>query len=245
MSPVLYESKDRVAIITINRSAKRNAINEEVCAGLREAWLRLAAGEDRVAVLTGAGDAAFSSGVDLSDPPKALARCLPNVGVELEKPVIAAVSGWCVGGAMLFVMLADLAVASETTRFAFPEAKLGLFGGVMSSLVTRIPHKFAMEMLLLGEEMDAPRAREVGLVNRVVPAGTHLEAALDLAARIASNAPLVMQAVKHFALETLARGPVERVQADLARLEQIASSEDLAEGKRAFAERRPPRFKGK
>ena len=245
MSAVLYESKDHVATITINRPDKRNAINDEVCSQLREAWQRLAISDDRAAILTGAGEEAFSGGADLADPPKDLASCLPGVGVDLDKPVIAAISGWCVGGGGLFVLMSDLAIAAESARFVFPEPKLGVFGGVMTGLTTRIPHKLAMEFLLLGEELGAARAAEIGFVNRVVPAGQHLAAAQDWARKIAAHAPLVVQATKHFADQSLARGPLERAYPQWMRIQAIMGSEDRAEGSKAFKEQRKPRFKGK
>jgi enoyl-CoA hydratase len=244
MSVVLYESKECVATITLNRPDKRNAINEDACNALRDAWRRLATSDDRVAVLSGVGDS-FCSGADLRDPPKALWQAMPGIGMELEKPVILALSGWCVGGAMIMAMLADLIIADESARFLFPEAKLGMFGGVAAGLVSRMPHKIAMEFMLLGEEMSASRAYEVGFVNKVVPVGLHRQVAEEYARRIADSAPLVVQAIKRVALQTLPRAPSERFYPDLGRIQAIDASEDRAEGIRAHAEQRPPRFKGK
>lgn len=245
MSVVLYESSERIATITLNRPARRNAVDEEMCRQLREAWERFAAGDDRVAIVTGAGDAAFCAGADLADTPKAFWQCVPGLGVPLDKPVIAALSGWCVGGGLVIAMMADLAVATETVRFVYPEAKAGLFGGVMPGLVSRMPHKAAMELMLVGDEMGVERAFQLGFVNRIVPPGAHLEGARDYARRIARNAPLVVQTIKRFAGAALARGPAEQFYPEVARLAAIATSADREEGAAAFRERREPRFTGR
>ena len=245
MSTVLYDSSDRIATITIDRPAKRNAIDEALCQRLREAWQRFAAGDDRVAIVTGAGEAAFCAGADLNDTPKAFWQCVPGLGVPLDKPVVAAISGWCVGGGLVIAMMADLAVATETARFVYPEAKAGIFGGVMPGLVSRMPHKVAMELMLVGDEIGVERAFELGFVNRIVPAGRHLDAAREYAQKIAKNAPLVVQTIKRFADATLARGPAERFYPDVARLGAIAASTDREEGAAAFREHREPRFTGK
>ena len=150
MSVLVYESHENIATITINRPDKRNAMSDEVCVKLRDAWHRFNDSDDRVAILTGAG-ASFSVGADLVDLPKAFWQCVPGLGVPVDKPVVAAVSGWCVGGGVVMVMMADIAVATEDTRFLYPEAKVGIFGGVMAGLVSRMPHKVAMEFMLVGE----------------------------------------------------------------------------------------------
>ncbi len=127
---VTYRSRDRIAIITINRPEKRNVLTHEVGEGLRAAWLRLNEADDRVGVLTGAGDKAFSAGADLGDPPEVW-RFTPGIGVAVEKPIIAAVDGWCIGGAVVLVQFCDLCVATERARFCYPEAKVGLSGGLI------------------------------------------------------------------------------------------------------------------
>ena len=176
MSVLLYESHDNVATITINRPEKRNPMSDEVCVKLRDAWQRFNASDDRVAIITGAG-ASFSVGADLVDLPKAFWECVPGIGVPVDKPIVAAVSGWCVGGAVVLLMMADLAVATEDARLLYPEAKVGIFGGAMAGLVSRMPHKIAMELMLVGDEVSAKRAYEVGFLNRLVPPGQHLQAA--------------------------------------------------------------------
>ena len=110
-------------------------------------------------------------------------HAVPGLGVELDKPVIAATSGWVVGGGFVLVQMADMCVASETTRFSYPEVKIGTTGGGVSSVLARMPHKIAMEFLLVGEEMSAERAYQIGFVNKVAPKGQHIVLAQEMAAK--------------------------------------------------------------
>ena len=134
--------------------------------------------DSRVAVLTGTGTKAFSVGADVGDPPE-LWRAVPNVGWRTDKPLVAAVEGWCVGGALVLAMMADLAVCGAGARFHYPEAKIGLTGGMIAALPSRVPHKIAMELMLLCRTFEAERAAAVGLVNEVVPEGRALERAVE------------------------------------------------------------------
>ena len=243
---VTYESNNHIALITINRPERLNAINEEVEIGLANAWRKFNHSNDRVAVLTGAGEKAFSVGKDLEY--KAFPeyrRFVPGCDIEVRKPIIAAVSGWCIGGAITLVQMADLCVASETTKFTYPEAKLGFAGGLIAGLVSRIPHKVAMELMLLGEEISAERAYQVGLVNKLTPPGEHLKEALVYAKRLAQNAPLVLEMLKTFGIRTLPKSPIETASFALREVDLVKDSADRTEGLDSLSSKRQPQYQGK
>jgi enoyl-CoA hydratase/carnithine racemase len=245
MSVVVVEERGPISIIRINRPEKRNAISAAVAVELQHAFQAFeAAPEQRVAILSAAGEQAFTAGADVSDLPE-LWRAIPGVGFQTHKPIIAATSGWCVGGGIVLVMMCDLMVSAESTIFYYPEAKLGVTGGMISSLVSRMPHKLAMEMMLLCSKISAQRAYEVGFVNRVVPNGTHEAEALAMAEQMLDSAPLVMGALKRLASEVLPVGPVERMVAVSQTLSRVRASEDMQEGIRAHKERRKPVFRGR
>jgi enoyl-CoA hydratase len=243
---VTYVSKDRIATITINRAERMNRLDDAVVEGLHQSWRRfMASDEDRVAVLTGSGDKAFTAGADLHAVPTTLYRGIPGVGVPVDKPVIGAVAGWVVGGGMVLTTMCDILIAADNTRFSYPEVKVGFAGGIISALATRIPHKVAMELLLVGEAINAKRAYEVGYVNKVVPVADLMPTALDYARRIAATAPLPSRALKRFVAETLPKGPTELAGIARAQTDTIFDSEDWAEGRKAFAEKRPPDYTGR
>lgn len=240
-----YEVRDRVALITIRRPEKANAINLQVSRDLQAAWSRFETGEERVAVIAGEGEKAFSSGADITDLPE-LWRCIPGVGARVEKPVIAATSGYCIGGAIVLVQMCDLCIAAESTSFIYPEARLGFTGGMIAGLAGRLPHKIAMEIMLMGKPMSAARAYEVGFVNRVVPDGRHVEEAMAWATELAGHAPLVLRTLKRFVTEqVLPHGPSEIMAAAHRDLQVVATSEDIQEGRAAWREKRPPRYTGR
>jgi enoyl-CoA hydratase/carnithine racemase len=245
MSVVTTEERGPVSIIRINRPEKLNAISAAVAVQLQQAFQAFdSAPEQRVAILSAVGDRAFTAGADVSDLPE-LWRAIPGVGFQTDKPIIAATSGWCVGGGIVVVMMCDLMVSTESTIFYYPEAKLGVTGGMISSLVSRMPHKLAMEMMLLCSKVSAQRAYEVGFVNRVVPNGTHEAEALAMAEQMLDSAPLVMGTLKRLASQVLPIGPVERMVAVSQTLGRVRASEDLQEGIRAHKERRKPVFRGR
>lgn len=245
MDIVTVEERGPISIIAINRPDRLNAISSGVAKELQAAFQAFDASDQRVAIYTAAGTRAFTAGADVKDLPE-LWRCIPNVGFRTEKPVIGAMSGWCVGGGVVIATMCDLLVASDTTQFYYPEAKLGLTGGLISSLAARMPHKLAMEVMLLGSKIPAQRAYEVGFVNRVVAEGQHLDAALEMAEALLEAAPLVIAALKRFVNDhILPKGPVEQMVATSQAIAQVRSSADMQEGLAAYREKRKPVFKGK
>ena len=246
-----------IAVITINRPDKRNALDAEHYAALSAAWARVRDDDAvRVAIITGAGDKAFSAGADLKSwigrkaPMAELWRTqqgmLLNRGLEIWKPVIAAINGHCLAGGMTLMLATDLRVAAEHATFALSEVKRGIIAanGGTQRLPQQLPHAIAMELLLTGDAIDAATAARWGLVNRVVPAAQVMAIALELARRIAANAPLAVQAAKELALRggdvPLAFG----LRLEQFVQQQLQRSADAAEGRQAFSEKRPPKFTG-
>jgi enoyl-CoA hydratase/carnithine racemase len=234
-----------VRIVALNRPDKGNAITRLMAEEIQAAMQDFAGSDQRVAVLTGMGEKAFSFGADVGEPPE-LWRAVPNVGWQTDKPLVCAVEGWCIGGALVLAMMADLAVCGSSAKFYYPEAKLGLTGGMIAALPSRIPHKFAMELTLLCRVFDAAKSERVGLVNEVVPDGGALAKAIEWGREMAGFAPMVTGAIKRMVLDDiLPRGPSEQWALQGQRLNGIRNSEDFQEGVAAFRERRPPQFRGR
>jgi enoyl-CoA hydratase len=245
MSAVTVEDRGPVSIIRINRPERLNAINKAVAIELQAAFQAFDRDtEKRVAILSGAGDKAFTSGADVSDLPE-LWRAIPGVGFKTDKPVIAATSGWVIGGGIVMAMMCDLMVSTENTLFYYPEAKLGTTAGGISSLVARMPHKLAMEIMLLGAKVPASRAYEVGFVNKVVANGQHEAEALAMADQLLDSAPLVIGALKRLVNEVMPIGPIERMVEISQIIATVRQSEDMQEGIAAYKEKRKPRFRAR
>ncbi len=242
---VTYQVDGRTAIITINRADKLNALDEAVIQGLRSALRRFATGEERCAILAADGDRAFSVGADIKNPPLEMWQGVPGVGVLTDKPIIACVQGYCVGGAYVLVQMCDLAVAADNTIFKYPEAQVGFTGGLIAGAAAKIPHKLAMEFMLLGQDLDAARAYEMGMINKVVPLGEQMNAAMEYARILEESAPLVVQTIKSLVTDTVPRGPAEISAITRDKLLSVRDSEDGAEGRNAFAEKRKPDFTGR
>jgi enoyl-CoA hydratase/carnithine racemase len=250
--------EDGVATITMNRPDRLNAMDAEAYRELSAAWERVRDDEEiRVAVITGAGERSFSTGADLksfvTDPAdlsgfwQTQREMLLNRGLEVYKPVVAAVNGYCIGGGMTLLLATDIRVAADHASFGLAEVKRGILAGNGGTqrVAAQLPHAIAMELLLTGERIDAETAARWGLVNRVVPIADLMETALGFARTIAANAPLALQATKELATRSpdldLAAGL--RLEASMNRLLQF--TEDAKEGPAAFAERRDPEFKGR
>lgn len=254
-----YEvSPNGIALITINRPERLNAMDAEHYKALSQAWCTVR--DDaavRVAVVTGAGERAFSTGADiksfLTAPPDISEMWLTqrdqllNRGLEVWKPVIAAVNGYCLGGGMTLMLATDIRVASQSAVFGLSEVKRGVIAGNGGTqrVLDQLPYAIAMELLLTGEPIDAEAAARWGLVNAVVPQEKLLETAFAYARRIAANAPLAVQAAKELAVRSreLDRTTGLRFEALANRL--LATTDDAKEGPLAFAAKRSADFRGR
>ncbi len=249
----MFEVVDGVAWVTINRPEARNAVNQAVSAGLAKAWDRVESEDDiAVAVLTGAGEVAFSAGADLKEMAARAERGLPSqfVGGRLAdggvtKPVIAAVNGVAYAFGFNLVMQCDLCVAADHARFGILEAKVGRGSPWANQLGWLIPPRTAIELLCTAEPISAQRAYEVGLVNRVVAGAQLKSAAAELAAAVAANAPLTVRAGKAMVRATAGLSPAEAAAIADEIYEPVYASDDAQEGPPAFAEKRPPRWQGR
>jgi enoyl-CoA hydratase len=250
---VLVERRGAVQVVTINRPQARNALDAAVARGVAAAVDELDATDElRAGVLTGAGGF-FSAGMDLKaflrgETPAIEGRGLCGITrTPPRKPLIAAVEGGALAGGFELVLACDLVVAGRGARFGVPEVTRSLVaaGGAALLLPQRIPRAVALELLLTGAPMAADRAAAVGLVNRVVDDGTALDAALELAGVIAANGPLAVAATKQIVQSAPAWAPDEMYERQDEIVGPVFASEDAREGSTAFAERRPPVWRGR
>jgi enoyl-CoA hydratase len=249
---VSTEVEQGVAVITIDRPQARNAVNGEVARGIAAALEEFDGRSDvSVLVLTGAGGT-FSAGMDLKgfltgDAPMAAGRGFGGI-VEKPpaKPIIAAVEGYALAGGFELVLACDLVVASEEAKFGLPEVRRGLVAGAggLLRLPKRVPYYLAMEIALTGEHFSAARLAAAGLVNKLVPAGEALAAAKELAAKVALGAPLALAASKRVIVESADWSAAEAFGKQGEIITPIFGSKDATEGAMAFAEKRPPVWRG-
>lgn len=249
---VRYEREGPVAWITIDRPDARNALNHAVRTGLFDAVARFNDDDAAVLVLTGAGERAFCAGADLKEmaatqlevpPPDFLPQFGRNVVVE--KPTIAAVNGVAYAGGFLLAQMCDLCVAADHARFAITEPKVGRGAPWAMPLPWLVPPRVALELLLTGESIDAARAYDVGLVNRVVPAAELHVAVQALGESIAANAPLSVRAAKQMVYEAASGRSDDSFARAEAIWEPVYRSADAQEGPLAFREGRAPRWRGR
>lgn len=252
------EVSDGVCTITLNRPERLNAMDADAYRALSEAWVRVRDdGDIRVAVITGAGERAFTTGADLKSyitDPADLSEFwltqreqLLNRGLEVYKPVIAAVNGYCLGGGMTLLLATDIRVAAEHASFGLAEVKRGIIAGNGGTqrVLAQLPYAIAMELLLTGDRFDAATAERWGLVNRVVPPAELMDAAMDYAERIAANAPLAVQAAKELALRSRDMDLTSGLRIEQAMNRLLQFTADAKEGPAAFAEKRPAAFEGR
>jgi len=257
---LLVDVADAVAVVTLNNPAKRNALSREMRAGLPRLLEALQADAGvRVVVVTGAGDKAFASGADISE--FAEMRTSPDARAEydreaeavnrswasLDKPLIAMIRGFCIGGGLFTALQADIRVAADDSQFGIPAARLGLGPGMaaVTALNRLIGPARTSEVLLTAGRFPAAEALQMGLVNRVVPAAALREETMAIAQAIAANAPLTVAACKA-AIRAAGQpsGGHEMARAQ-AMIEACFRSDDYLEGQRAFAEKRAPAFTGR
>jgi enoyl-CoA hydratase/carnithine racemase len=252
---VLYEQDGHVVTITYHRPERRNAINGQMRQELNAAWLRFRDDTEAwVAILTGAGQA-FCAGADIRDGGAAGTFAgtfweKPTInsfesGLELFKPTIAAINGPCLGYGVTAVSFCDFVIASERATFGFPEVRIGvptIVGAIR--MPERIGWSNAMELLLVGEAVNAERAKEMGLVWKVVPHDSLMAEARQLAARLCQSAPLAVRATKEVAVRARSLPWVEAVRFGETMRLVAGGTADAAEGRTAFREKRPPQWQG-
>ena len=258
---ILFEVVEKVGVITLNRPEKKNAMNSEIVSGLMEMLNRIRTDpEIRVGIVTGAGNT-FSAGADLkaraqsgggrgedSSPASIIGTdfTLNWSTAQIEKPLIAAVDGFCPGAGLELALACDIRICSPKAQFGLPEITLGFFPGAggVQRLVRTLPQSLAMETLLIGTRLDAEQAERFGLVSRVMPSDMLMKEGLSLANKIAANAPLAVRAVKEISQCSRDQSLEESLRYGSALRWAIGQTEDSKEGPRAFLEKRAPVFKG-
>ena len=251
-------SDEGIALITINRPERLNAMDAEHYQALSQAWCRVR--DDRairVAIITGAGEKSFTTGADIKSfltAPADLSEMwltqrdqLLNRGLEVWKPIISAVNGYCLGGGVTLMLATDIRIAAPHATFNLAEVKRGVIpgNGGTQRVLDQLPYPIAMEMLLTGDMMDAETAARLGLINKVVPQAELLTTAYAYAKKIAANAPLAVQAAKELAVRSREMDRVTGLRFEAVINRMLSMTEDAKEGPAAFAAKRAPDFKGR
>lgn len=258
---LLFDVREHVAVITLNRPDQRNAINQEMGSALMDCLRQVREDEDiRVAILTGAGTT-FSAGADLKERASGGGgRRLDNSPaavidadaaarwstMKFEKPLIAAIDGYCLAGGMELALACDIRICAPDAQFGLPEITRGFFpgGGGPQRLARSIPQSMAMELVLTGDRIDAETALRVGIVSRLVPTDELMPTAMNLATRIAGHAPLAVRAAKEVTQAALDQTFDQAMRLGGALRWVVGQTDDAKEGPRAFVEKRDPRYRG-
>jgi len=261
MASIEVTIDQRVATVRLNRPEAMNAVDQEMRAQLHATWDRIRDDDDiRVAVITGAGEKAFCTGSDLKKtmpaqdsfarqtlgPPNPAMKPIAP-GQDFDKPLIAAVNGYAIGGGLELALACDIRICSTNAQFALTEAKVGSLPG--SGGTQRLPRAIgmsdAMLMMLTGDRIDAAEAHRIGLVSRVVPAAELLREAQAIAQKVAANAPLSVKAVKRLVRQGMDMPLPNALDMERYMFGLLYNSEDRIEGRKAFAEKRKPEYKGR
>jgi E-phenylitaconyl-CoA hydratase len=258
---IIYEKRDRTAIITVNRPERMNSMDPATNLELYKAWMDFKDDNDLwVAVLTGAGNRAFSAGNDLKAMSEAQAQGRSTASVhlpvpfggmtekvEIWKPMIAAINGYCLAGGLETALACDIRIAVPHATFGFPEPQRAIVPGAGGTqrLPRYIPMAWAMEILLTARPIDAEAALRCGLISRIVPAEELMPTALKIAEDICSNGPLAVRAVKELAIRGRDMALPHGLAFEDSMSREITTTEDAKEGPLAFVEKRPPQFKGR
>ncbi len=265
---LLYEKRNHIARITLNRPEKRNAIDPEMMVRLGEAWIDFEKDDDmRVAIVTGAGDKSFCAGADLArliplmtgarqpedewdnrlrnEPEVTRAALLRNF--PLYKPVISAINGYCLAAGTELVQGTDIRIASDNATIGLTEVKRGIVpaGGGIARMPRQVPFAKALEILLVGDAIPAEEARLIGFINYVVPQAELMAKADEFAEKIAENGPLAVRKLKEAVIKGLGLPIQDAYKIESEAVAQVMRSEDAREGPLAFMERRKPKFTGR
>jgi enoyl-CoA hydratase len=268
MPALLFEKRNHLAYLTLNRPEVHNSFNPEIIVSLGEAWQEIDRDNDvRAAIITGAGKIAFSAGADLGrliplftgarkpedewDKKLLANRRLADSALlrsfNVDKPIVAAINGFCIAGGMELIQATDIRVASENASFGLQEVKWAIVpaAGSLARLQRQIPYCKAMEILLTGNRIDANEAWRLGLINYVVPQEGLMARAEELATTIAENGPVAVRAIKEAVRRTSGRPLEEAFKIENECAAPVMRTEDAREGPRAFMEKRKPVYKGR
>ena len=255
---LIFEVRNHIAYLTINRPEVMNAMDPETYEELSQSWIEVRDNpEIWCAIITGAGNKSFSAGADLKKTiPKEPERWelwqtqneqILNRGLEVWKPVIAAVNGYCLAGGMTLLMATDIRIAVEHATFGLSEVKRGILpgnGGTQRTL-RQLPYPVAMWLLMSGETMSADDALKYGIINEIVAVDTLMEEAEKRASIICKNGPLAVRAIKELAVKSQYMPLEQGLRMEYMMQSLLKTTEDALEGPRAFAEKRQAEFKGK